>query len=680
MLSAKQRSDLNVRGPANGYTPLHDSIWCGHPDCANALLDVGAPFNIPGINGRTQLDLARIELGPDSELVRRMESIREGSTLEHVPINRSLEGVRVGVLLETEFIADEIAYYQQEFARLGARVDLLAYLWGDAEREFVCDIDSPNRPVRDIRTVTVKTCVSKVRASDYDIVIMAANYCAVRLREIPPMHSLGAPNLVGTAPAVEFYAEAMKNKKILKGAMCHGLWIVTSHPELLKGRKVICHTVVLADIVNAGATFVPAAFHVVIDDDLVTARSFADVVVFPGDCRNLEDSLQTLLIMKNFVFRIARGLACGALSILLASALALAQEGVAPGVPVPAQRNVIAQLFNWRFNDITAALPKLKQFGYSHVHVSPPQGSNERIWQWWGRYQPIDFSVIKGPLGTETESKSMNDAAHALDVKIIVDVVFNHTIDITEAPSDDFVVLNGDTIVSDKFPQFRPEDFHRRCNINDSDINSVRQCWLSNVLADLKTESPHVRGIAHDYLSKLVSLGVDGFRFDAAKHIEPDFFKEVLKDFSAQFSFGEAIVGDTTQIPPVDSLDFYDFPLAATMHRAFGFGGDLRELLRAQDHQHALPGPKAGTFVGITISTAVKTAIAAWIPDPWIFSRLAGTARPIRATVTTYARLRLHPRARGWVSLCLRRHEYPAAGESGRPVRQSATGRVHPLP
>ena len=48
-------------------------------------------------------------------------------------------------------------------------------------------------------------------------------------------------------------------------------------PDLLAGRKVICHTVVLADVLNAGATFVPDPSHVVIDDDLVTARSFADV-------------------------------------------------------------------------------------------------------------------------------------------------------------------------------------------------------------------------------------------------------------------------------------------------------------------------------------------------------------------------------------------------------------------
>src|SRR5690242_14630500 len=74
---------------------------------------------------------------------------------------------------------------------------------------------------------------------------------------------------------------------------------------------------------------------------------------------------------------------------LLLSTAALAQvPGVASGIPEPEQRNVIIQLFNWRFDDIRQVIPRLKELGYSHVHVSPPQKSNEQVWQWWGRYQP----------------------------------------------------------------------------------------------------------------------------------------------------------------------------------------------------------------------------------------------------------------------------------------------------
>src|SRR5262249_13675988 len=134
--------------------------------------------------------------------------------------------------------------------------------------------------------------------------------------------------------------------------------------------------------------------------------------------------------------------------------LCAAVSGATPGIPEPAQRNVIVQLFNWRFTEIAQVMPRLRELGYSHIHVSPPQQSNERVWQWWGRYQPIDFSVINGPLGTESEFQAMNETAHRHGMQIIVDVVFNHTVDITTLPSPDFVVMAGNCITRDQFPQF----------------------------------------------------------------------------------------------------------------------------------------------------------------------------------------------------------------------------------
>jgi alpha-amylase len=274
-------------------------------------------------------------------------------------------------------------------------------------------------------------------------------------------------------------------------------------------------------------------------------------------------------------------------------------NGVAAAIPEPEHRNVIVQLFNWRFTEIRQVLPQLQAIGYSHVHVSPAQRSNEKVWQWWGRYQPIDFSKIQGPLGTEDEFREMNAEADRKGIKIIADVVLNHTIDITEMPAPDFVTLNADqtVIVSDKFPEFKPSDFHSRCNIQDNDINSVRTCWLSNSLCDLKTESSRVRSVAKAYLKKLVGLGVDGFRFDAAKHIEPEFFTEVLRAVPNTYAFGEVITADPDDVPQLPALDFYDFPLVATMKQAFGLNGNLDMLKNPASQKRALPGSRAITFV-----------------------------------------------------------------------------------
>lgn len=116
--------------------------------------------------------------------------------------------------------------------------------------------------------------------NDYAIVLCAANYVACRLREIPPMGCLGDASLVRSPAAVRFMASAMTNPMIVKGALCHALWILTPAPELLKGRRVICHTVVLADVLNAGAVYVPDPSHVVVDRDLVTGRSAGDLELY----------------------------------------------------------------------------------------------------------------------------------------------------------------------------------------------------------------------------------------------------------------------------------------------------------------------------------------------------------------------------------------------------------------
>lgn len=191
--------------------------------------------------------------------------------------DKPLSGKKIAVLVETEYIYDEIEYYLKRVPKLGGEVTLLSYLWGKPSKDLVNDIDSPDRPVTDVHRLTVTECVTQHDPNEFDVVICAANYVAVRLREVPPMGSLASPELTASAPTVQFFARAMENHGIVKAAMCHALWILTPRPDLLKNRRIICHTVVLADIHNAGALYIPAPNHVVVDRDLVTARSFADI-------------------------------------------------------------------------------------------------------------------------------------------------------------------------------------------------------------------------------------------------------------------------------------------------------------------------------------------------------------------------------------------------------------------
>jgi len=138
---------------------------------------------------------------------------------------KPLSGKKVAVLTEHERTPEEMDYYRIGFEVLGAEVECMTNLGGQRERMLVADVTDPAVP----RTMNVSVDVAGCRADDYAIVIRSANCTAVRLREIPP---LGTPEETRNVPAVRFSAEAMRNRAIVKGAMCHALWILTPYPAI----------------------------------------------------------------------------------------------------------------------------------------------------------------------------------------------------------------------------------------------------------------------------------------------------------------------------------------------------------------------------------------------------------------------------------------------------------------
>jgi alpha-amylase len=77
---------------------------------------------------------------------------------------------------------------------------------------------------------------------------------------------------------------------------------------------------------------------------------------------------------------------------------------------------------------------------------------------------------------------------------------------------------------SQEFPAaaYGPLDFHCERVLNAwNDPLQLNAGWLTG-LTDLNTESEHVQERIAAYLTDLLSIGMSGFRIDAAKHIRPD--------------------------------------------------------------------------------------------------------------------------------------------------------------
>jgi protease I len=211
-------------------------------------------------------------------------------------MDKPLSGKKIAVLVENKFIPEEIEAYSKGFALLGAEVEFISHIWyGDwkpNQQTFYSDVDPLDEaPWESPHQLSVNRDVSTVKPSDYAAVIMSANYTSVRLRweDVPQSQQpVDARAYVQSPPIVRFFAEAMREPEIVKGALCHGLWILTPHPELLKGRRVTCHTVVMADIINCGAEILfergedgkTRVAKVVTDGDLVTGFSKHEVLPF----------------------------------------------------------------------------------------------------------------------------------------------------------------------------------------------------------------------------------------------------------------------------------------------------------------------------------------------------------------------------------------------------------------
>jgi protease I len=176
-----------------------------------------------------------------------------------------LAGKKIGILIESDFYEHEIWYYNFRFPEEGAEVHFLSRLWGQPSLTFKGhEYHAPFECHESFETI------SDAELQTYAAIIVPSGMVSDRLRWTDDLRKL--------PPAVEFMQRAFAHKQILKGIICHGMWLLARTPELVAGRRVTCHNNLYGDIVNMGAHYVDQ--DVVVDypkwpepPDLVTGRS-----------------------------------------------------------------------------------------------------------------------------------------------------------------------------------------------------------------------------------------------------------------------------------------------------------------------------------------------------------------------------------------------------------------------
>lgn len=252
-------------------------------------------------------------------------------------------------------------------------------------------------------------------------------------------------------------------------------------------------------------------------------------------------------------------------------------QGSSPDVEATAnvvtfESQVGLQLFMWPWDSIASECEYIGESGIDWVLVSPPQ---EHITgdQWWTIYQPVSYQ-IESRFGSREQFADMVQSCEESGVEVIADAVINHM-----TGQSGGIGFAGTVFSKYEYPGlYTRVDFHN-CNLtsddqitNYKDLAQVQTCELLG-LSDLDQRQKNVQNQILGYLNDLLSLGVAGFRIDAAKHIYAPDLKVIIDQLPPDTRIiHEVIRGGGEPVQPeqyLDSGDVWEFDYARNMRSYF---------------------------------------------------------------------------------------------------------------
>ncbi|KAH8996008.1 glycoside hydrolase [Lactarius akahatsu] len=292
---------------------------------------------------------------------------------------------------------------------------------------------------------------------------------------------------------------------------------------------------------------------------------------------------------------------------------------------------VIAQMFEWTWDSVAAECTTfLGPAGYAFVQVSPAQEHVQGP-EWWTDYQPVSYTLTS-KRGTRAQYANMISTCHAVGVGVIADTLWNHM-----SQKNSGVGVAGSNFTHYNYPGiYQYQDFHH-CGgeLNDNIVNygnktEVWTCQL-NDLADLATDTDYVRQQLATYTNDLISLGVDGLRLDASKHMDPNDIANILTRLTTRpYITQEVIYGAGEPVTPalyIGNGDVQEFRYTYALKDAFLTGSisSLQEL----DNRGWVAGSGANAFVSNHDTERNKASLNAYSPsNAYILATVFSLAHP----------------------------------------------------
>ena len=269
---------------------------------------------------------------------------------------------------------------------------------------------------------------------------------------------------------------------------------------------------------------------------------------------------------------------------------------------------------------LRAKLPYLKQLGITVIWINPLYDNNnalnrkemydgQPITDYHG-YGATDMYAVDEHFGDMALFKTVTDDAHRMGIKIILDMVANHTGPYhpwaNDPPTPTW--FHGTT-------QDHPNNTWQTWTLHDpysppAMRRETLDGWFINILPDFNQDDPEVaRYIVQNTLWWVGMSGMDGIRQDTWPYVPRAFWRDWMSAIKREYPqlkvVGEVLDGDPTFVSffqggkaQADGIDdkvdaLFDFPLHFVVRNVFARGGSIRDVPQMLARDHLYPNPNA---------------------------------------------------------------------------------------
>lgn len=240
---------------------------------------------------------------------------------------------------------------------------------------------------------------------------------------------------------------------------------------------------------------------------------------------------------------------------------------------------------------ITQKLDYIKNLGVTAIWISPPS-QNELLSRdgeesGYHGYFTHDYNSADPHFGTKQDLIDLVSAAHSKGLKVILDVVPNHTADYFNGASSTYSSASYQPAA----PFNNPDWYHHYGDITDWNNEYQVLNYDLGGLDDLNQDNVDARQALKDAYKNWITLtGADGIRVDAARSMPKNFLQE-FESYVGVPSFGEIFVGDVDYVSAFSNYEWgvLDFPLFFQAREVFAHDASFTTVkaIFDQDYKYA---------------------------------------------------------------------------------------------